>query len=157
MTLRPHYWPLLLTLLVSLVFVLEILTFHKFFMFNPFEAGYPLVTIAQLCWFVALIVVITVPPVVILRAQKERRVAQLLFGVAAISWPVCIVLIRIAALISTGNAYMAYLVDYPIFLFTDLVIPVLYIWMWRSFVRTRNQFSETLPAKAQLGHIDAHS
>lgn len=157
MTLRPHYWPLLLTSLVSLVFALEIWTFHKFFFFNPLEAGYPLVSIAQLCWFVALIVLIAVPPVVILRAQNEGRLAQLLFGVAAILWPASILFIRIAALISTGNAYVAYLVDYPIFLFTDLVVPVLYIWMWRSFVRTRNHFSDTLPAKAHLGHIEAHS
>jgi hypothetical protein len=151
MTLRPRYWPLLLTLLVSLVFALEIWTFHNFFFFNPLEAGYPLVSIAQFCWFVALIAVITVPPVVILQAQNEGRVAQLLFGVAAIMWPASILFIRIAALISTGNTYMAYLIDYPIFLFTDLAVPVLYIWMWRCFVRTQNPSSENSKVKMHSG------
>jgi len=39
-------------------------------------------------------------------------------------------LIRATLLIQTSNPYLGYLVQYPIFIFSDILVPVVYLAVW---------------------------
>jgi hypothetical protein len=45
-------------------------------------------------------------------------------------WPASLIFSQITVVYLTGESYINYLVDYPIFLITDLAIPVLVMWKW---------------------------
>jgi hypothetical protein len=50
-------------------------------------------------------------------------------------WPVAIVLAQISAFAETGESYLDYLFEYPIFVLTDIALPVFIIFKW-SDMRT---------------------
>lgn len=50
-------------------------------------------------------------------------------------WPVAIVLAQISAYAETGESYLDYLFEYPIFVLTDIALPIFILFKW-SDMRT---------------------
>mgnify|MGYP000455707615 CR=1 FL=1 len=116
--------------LISLVMVLHVLTYKSFFFINPFSAVTPWLAFEQVLSMLGWISLILAPPLLLLYKEKLGRF-NLFFLLSWLIWPVAIVLIRVSLLASTGNAFVGYLSTYPIFIFSDIVVPVIYFMMWR--------------------------
>ena len=115
------------------VYLFVYLTYPGFFVWNPTHSVIPILGWLQLAstlaWFAAL-----VAPVVLwylgvsFSAAKSRS-----YLVASLAWPGILIILHVYLLGTTGNIGLAYLVNYPIFIFTDIIAPIIYVQMWRKF------------------------
>jgi hypothetical protein len=121
----------LLSSLISLVFVLHVLTYKSFFFINPFSAVTPWLAFEQTLSMVGWVCLTIFPPFIL--AFRDRiQSFNSIFLLSWVVWPVALVLIRVSLLASTGNPFITYLATYPIFIFTDIVVPVIYFVIWRN-------------------------
>ena len=51
---------------------------------------------------------------------------------AALVWPVSLIISQCTVYILDGKFYLEYLVKYPIFIFTDLVLPIFILFLWHD-------------------------
>jgi hypothetical protein len=124
---------LLLTVgvLGTLTFAATILSYQEFFLFNPLEVQDPIrrvfLFVTTVGWLTSLLGPITL---LALNALGRRRSVVALPWVA-LAWPVSLVLNHLALLLETHKLYTGYLVVYPIFIATDIVLPLTYLLIAR--------------------------
>lgn len=118
---------------ISAVFLLVVATFPTFFIFDPAQIDNSLRLIILLFSTLAWISIALGPVIVfgLLAAGKNKAVHALPF--IALFWPIMIVINHLELWISTGNAYMSYLIEFPIFFITDLLTPLLLISIWLEY------------------------
>jgi hypothetical protein len=120
-----------ISMLIGIVLVLMTLTFMKFFFFNPFLGGFNILGVFQFVSIIGWIALVLVPPVILNLRRTFTKNMSLILLIATFIWPAAVVLIRITLLIEVGNPYLTYLVQYPLFLFSDIVVPVIYFVIWK--------------------------
>ena len=118
-----------ISVVISTIFFLVVLTYQSFFFINPFSALTPWLAIEQTLSMVGWIFFIFVVPAMQLLRERFPVLEGLAF-VSWVIWPAALILIHLSLLVTTGNAFLGYLVTYPIFFFTDLIAPTIYLFMW---------------------------
>lgn len=121
----------LLGLTCAVVFWLVVATFPAFFFFNPWGSGDAMrsitLTLSSIGW-----ILISLGPLVLLWLYAAgRRDAIRWLPVVALWWPISLLISHITVFLETGHGYVDYLATYPIFLFTDIALPVLLMAVWR--------------------------
>jgi hypothetical protein len=117
----------LLSLLIAMLLLLIALSNPGFFMFNPFEMGFSILGLAQLIaiasWFLLML-----GPVFIL-LSKVQLVGNwwALFLVSVLAWPVSVFMIHAILFIQTSDAHLDYLMKDPVFIISDIVVPITYL------------------------------
>ncbi len=123
---------------VSVLFWLVVATYPTFFFFNPLAETDSLraavLTISTIGW-----VLIATGPVVlfVLYALGHPRALRLL-PIVALVWPISLLINHVSLYIQKGQWFTGYLLDYPIFVATDILLPVLLIVVWAEL---RNSFT----------------
>jgi hypothetical protein len=120
---------------ISTVLVLNTFTFLDFFFYNPFALGFTALAVAQAVSLAGWVLLIVAPPL-LLTLRPTGVAASSLFLAAALAWPVAVIAIRIVLLFQQGDVSVMYLFNFPIFIFTDIIAPIIYVLMWRSISRT---------------------
>lgn len=117
----------------SAVFLLIVATFPSFFIFDPAQIDNSLRLVILILSTLAWIIIALGPVVVfgLLAAGKKRAIHALPF--VALFWPVMIVINHLELWVSSGNAYMGYLIEFPVFIITDILTPVLLIAFWLEY------------------------
>ncbi|MEY4434917.1 MAG: hypothetical protein RIR16_957 [Actinomycetota bacterium] len=114
----------------SALFWLVVATYPSFFLFNPFVAENPLraviLTITTLGWLMLAIG----PGLLFFLYGAGVWKALRFLPVIALVWPVSLVINHLSLLIQDGKLYTGYLLDYPIFIATDILLPILLIAVW---------------------------
>lgn len=123
---------------VSTLFWLVVATYPSFFFFNPFaetdSIRAAVLTLSTVGW----ILIATGPAILFaLYAMGHPRVLRLL-PVIALTWPISLLINHVTLFIQKGQWFTGYLLDYPIFVATDILLPVLLIAVWAEL---RNLFS----------------
>lgn len=115
---------------VSALFWLVVATYPSFFFFNPFaekdSLRATLLAVSTVGW-----ILISIGPALLfsLYALGYARALRLL-PVAALVWPVSLLINHISLAIQKGQWYTGYLLDYPIFIATDILLPLLLMAVW---------------------------
>ena len=115
---------------VSALFWLVVATYPSFFFFNPFaekdSLRATLLAISTVGW-----ILISIGPALLfsLYALGYARALRLL-PVAALVWPASLLINHISLAIQKGQWYTGYLLDYPIFIATDILLPLLLMAVW---------------------------
>jgi uncharacterized membrane-anchored protein YitT (DUF2179 family) len=111
-------------------FWLVVATYPAFFLFNPFENESP-ARAALLAALIAAWLILANGPLVIfsLFAAGKQWVLSLLPAVA-LAWPVLLLINHIVLVAFESNWYFGYLLDYPIFFMTDLLMPIFILVIW---------------------------
>lgn len=123
---------------VSTLFWLVVATYPTFFFFNPFAETDPLRAAVLTLSTVGWILISTGPAILFaLYAMGHPRVLRLI-PVIALSWPISLLINHVTLFIQKGQWFTGYLLDYPIFVATDILLPVLLIAVWAEL---RNLFS----------------
>lgn len=118
-----------LSTIISGVLALQILTFPNFFFLNPFSNSLStFLTVAQIATMVGWIVLLIAPPLLVALRQRVGERYRLYLSIAALLWPAALLLVRFAVLSLTGDPAINYLFNYPIFIFSDIAVPIIY---WR--------------------------
>lgn len=109
---------------------LVVATYPEFFIFNPFADTWVIRQWALLLSLIGWLAISTLPAAIFYAyAAGWSKGLNYLPFIAAI-WPLSVILNQVLAYVSTGNWYFNYLVDYPVFIATDILLPVLLIALW---------------------------
>lgn len=118
------------------IYWLMVLTYQEFFLFNPSDAADPwrqaTLWLALVGWILAAVG----SPLAMLGIAAGSRVALAVLPVTALWWPVSIVLAQISAYAVTGQTYLDYLFETPIFVVTDIALPILLMLKWGNVRRS---------------------
>lgn len=123
-----------ISVIISLVFALEVMTFQHFFILSPYEAGSFLIALQRVLFGVGWVSFIAVTPLTLI-LNLDPKLRSRLFLASWVVWPATLVFIHTSSLITDQNPYLDYLFTYPIFIFTDVIAPVIYALVW---IRNRN-------------------
>jgi hypothetical protein len=106
-----------------------ITSFPEFYFVNPSNEE-PARAVAIVFLIIGWFSISTLAPIVLFQfgAGKYRTIAALPYVVAV--WPVSILVAQIERMVTTGQNYLSYLIDTPLFLATDLIIPLALISLW---------------------------
>lgn len=111
---------------------LVVATYPEFFIFNPLDESWPLRQASLTLSLIGWVAISTVPAVVLfMYAAGKRSGLKLLPWVAAI-WPISVVVNQVLLYIRDGVWYFDYLLNYPIFIATDVLLPVLLVVLWQE-------------------------
>jgi hypothetical protein len=123
-------------IMTFVIYWLMVFTFQDFFLFNPTEATgvFREVTLwlALAGWLVAAI---ATPIALLLVTQGSLRALNFL-PFTALLWPVSVVLAQISAYAESGESYLDYLFDYPVFVVTDIALPAFILVKWSRMRET---------------------
>ncbi len=115
----------------TLTFTTTILTYQDFFLFNPLESADSTRRIFLLLTTVGWVTSLIGPLVVlVLNALGKPKATELLVWFA-LAWPVSLIINHLALLIQTHKLFLGYLGVYPIFIVTDIALPILYVLIAR--------------------------
>ena len=107
-----------------------IITYSDFYLVNPFSQADPLSIASQSLLVLGWISISTLVPIVLFQfGSGAYRIIDLLPYAVAI-WPIAIGISQIVTIAKTGQGYLNYLIDTPLFLVTDLIIPMALIALW---------------------------
>ena len=118
-----------LTLLVSLFFVLVVLTFRNFFFIDPFTSASLAATIQVILFDLGWFSIVFLTPLTQFLSPVSRR-KNLYFLVSFSLWPISLLVLHLNLLIYKQDVFLEYLTKYPIFIFTDILTPTLYFLIW---------------------------
>lgn len=115
---------------VSALFWLVVATYPTFFLFNPF-AEKDVLRAAVLTFSTVGWLLISTGTVIlfVLYALGHARALRLL-PIIALTWPLSLLINHVTLFIQKGQWFTGYLLDYPIFIATDILLPVLLIAVW---------------------------
>lgn len=115
--------------LVSLYW-LVIATYSEFYFVNPFAQTDPIRVAALVLTLIGWISISTLAPTTLLLFGIGKYKAIDFLPFAAGIWPVSILISQLSVTLTTGAGYWQYLIDNPIFLATDFIIPVALVALW---------------------------
>lgn len=107
-----------------------ITTYSEFYLINPFIQTDPFKVASQILLILGWVSISTIAPIVLFQfGAGTSRVISLLPYAAGL-WPVSIFVSQVVNIISTGQNYLNYLIETPLFLATDLIVPIALISLW---------------------------
>ena len=129
---RLDYVVALLGAVILIVFWLVISTFPSFFLFNAFKQPDTLrryeLAFSTFGW---LGISTVVPFILFLYAAGKTKARKYLLFFALV-YPISLAVSQCTIWIRDGKPYLSYLTNFPIFIFTDLLLPVLVIFLWHD-------------------------
>jgi CubicO group peptidase (beta-lactamase class C family) len=115
---------------VSALFWLVVATYPTFFFFNPLAESDGLrATILSVSTF-GWVLLSTGPAVLFVIYALGNAKALMLLPLVALVWPASLLLNHVSLFIQKGNWYTGYLLDYPIFIATDILLPIMLMAVW---------------------------
>lgn len=122
----------LLAFSIFVIFWLVVLTFPSFFFFNPFSEPDMVRRVELLISTFGWISLSTLVPLVLFSFAEGLRKARNLVLILGLIYPASLIASQITIYMRTGSPYLKYLSDFPIFVFTDIILPLLVIFIWHD-------------------------
>ena len=118
-----------LALLILIVFWLIVFTFPSFFLFNPLNETDTLRRYELIASTVGWIGISTIAPGLLFLYAAGYRRARLLLPIFALLYPTSLLISQITIYSRTGDHYISYLWNFPVFIFTDLLLPIFILFI----------------------------
>ena len=115
--------------LFSLYWLL-IFTYSEFYFINPFLESNPFRVLSLLLTVVGWIAISSFAPLSLLLVGMGKSKAIDALPFAAAIWPISIICSQIVVFLETGSGYWAYLIETPVFLATDFIVPMALVALW---------------------------
>ena len=120
-----------------LVYWLVIATFPDFFFFNPLGNANVLRRFELVISTAGWISISTLAPILLLLySSGSTRVGRFL-PFCALLWPVSLIISQVTRYVQSGAFYLSYLKSFPIFIFTDILLPIILMTVWIAIKRHR--------------------
>lgn len=115
---------------ISLLFATVVLSFPRFFLFNPLAEGDALrafeLTVSSIAWILLMIG----PSVILLRYAAGHSNLISLLPFVGLLWPASLIVSHVTLYLQQGVWYTGYLIQYPIFMVTDIILPIFLVYLW---------------------------
>lgn len=122
----------LLGAMILIVYWLIVATFPDFFFINPVGEASQLRRAELIFSTFGWILMSTVAPIALLLYSSGISKAKNILPITALVWPVSLVISQVTVYILDGSFYLDYLLTFPIFIFTDLVLPIIILMIWHD-------------------------
>ena len=113
-----------------LVFWLTIATFPDFFFFNPLGNQNVLRRFELVISTVGWISISTLAPILLLLYSTGSTKIGRFLPFCALLWPVSLIVSQVTRYVQSGSFYFGYLRSFPIFIFTDILLPIILMTVW---------------------------
>jgi len=123
---------------ITFLIAVIVMTFPKFFLFNPLAEGNGLRAFELSLSSVGWILLLVGPAIILVRYASGYKNQIGLLPWVALIWPASLVLSHVTLYLQNGVWYTGYLIQYPIFVLTDIVLPIFLMLIW-EVLRTRNK------------------
>lgn len=127
---RLDYVAALLACMSFLSFWLVIATFPNFYFIDPQDQIDPLRRAELILSTVGWISISTISPLLLVIYSFGHHGAIKLLPLSALIWPISLTISQFTSYVQTGYFYLEYLTNFPIFIYTDLVLPLLIMIIW---------------------------
>ncbi len=125
-------------LMVFIIYWLIIFTYPSFFIFRPSEETEILREISLWLCLVGWLLAAIATPILLFAASSGNKFSLKLIPITAMWWPASLIFSQLTVVYLTGESYVDYLVEYPIFLISDIAIPALVLWKWSQLKESIN-------------------
>lgn len=116
-----------LSFLISISLFLITLSFKSYFYFRPFELGFNLLSMLQFLTIIGWISIIALPPLYFASEYKWSTSKYYSFLGLTTLWTTSTVLIKVYTLINLGQVWAGYLATYPVMIYFEWIIPIVYV------------------------------
>ena len=130
-----------LALLILIVFWLIVLTFPSFFLFNPLNEADTLRRYELLGSTIGWIGLSTLAPILLFFYAAGFRRARLALPFVALFYPISLIISQITIYNRSGETYISYLWNFPVFIFTDLLLPIFVCFIAHDLKEHKNPLS----------------
>jgi len=113
-------------------FWLIVATLPDFFFINPIGASSEIRRAELVLSTVGWILLSTGAPICLFLYAAGIHKARRFLPLTALWWPISLVISQVTVYILDGAFYFEYLVNYPIFIFTDIVLPIFVLMLWHD-------------------------
>ena len=138
--------------MTCVIYWLMVLTYQDFFLFNPTEESDVLRQVTLWLALIGWILAAVGSPLALLGVASGSRAALAILPITALWWPVSIVLAQISAYTLTGETYLDYLFQTPVFIITDIALPVFLMLKWGNVRRSMAITEITYDMRASMRH-----
>lgn len=122
--------------MIFVIYLLMILTYQEFFLFDPTSGESLARDISLWICLVGWISATFLSPISILGVSRGNKSALRLMPYLVLLWPISIIIAQITVFAETGVAYIDYLFNYPVFVITDIVLPIFLMVKWNNVRRS---------------------
>jgi len=117
---------------ILIVFWLIVATFPHFFLFNPLNESDDLRRYELIASTIGWIGISTLTPIVLYAYSAGYARARMALPVLALIYPISLIASQLTVYSRTGSTYLSYLWDNPVFILTDLLLPVFVLFLWHD-------------------------
>jgi hypothetical protein len=116
--------------MMMICFWLIIATLPDFFFINPSGTASEIRRAELVLSTVGWVLISTGAPILLFCYSAGLRGARRFLPITALWWPISLLISQVTVYILDGAFYFEYLLKYPIFIFTDVVLPVFVMMLW---------------------------
>jgi hypothetical protein len=111
-------------------FFAVVATYPSFFLMNPFENPNPYRVAMLVAMMTGWVALATSPVVLFGYFAVGHNWPMKLMPITTLLWPAALLVNHVALAVVEGNWYFGYLLDYPIFIVTDILMPAFLLAIW---------------------------
>lgn len=116
--------------MMLIVYWLIIATLPDFFFVNPTGEATQLRRAELILSTIGWVLSSTVAPILLFLYASGFHRARNFLPITALLWPISLFVSQSTMYILDGNFYLDYLLKYPIFIYTDVVLPIFIMVVW---------------------------
>ena len=116
--------------MMMICFWLIIATLPDFFFIDPSGTASEVRRAELVLSTIGWVLISTGAPILLFCYSAGIRGARRFLPVTALWWPISLLISQVTVYILDGAFYFDYLINYPIFIFTDVVLPVFVMMLW---------------------------
>ena len=113
-------------------FWLIIATLPDFFFINPTGTSSEIRRAELVLSTIGWVLLSTAAPFLLFLYAAGKHGARRYLPITALWWPVSILVSQVTVYILDGAFYFDYLINFPIFIFTDIVLPIFILMLWHD-------------------------
>jgi len=116
--------------MMLIVYWLIIATLPDFFFINPTGEATQLRRAELILSTIGWVLSSTVAPILLFFYASGVNKARNFLPITALLWPISLFISQSTSYILDGTFYLDYLINYPIFIYTDLILPIFILMIW---------------------------
>ena len=118
--------------MMLIVFWLIVATLPDFFFINPNGTNSEIRRAELVLSTIGWVLISTGAPLALFFFSAGFHGARKWLPLTALWWPISLAISQVTVYILDGAFYLEYLINYPIFIYTDLVLPIFILFLWHD-------------------------
>ena len=118
--------------MMLIVYWLIVATLPDFFFINPTGPDNQLRRAEIVLSTIGWLLMSTAAPFALFAYSAGKHSARKILPYTALVWPISLIISQITVYILDGSFYLGYLIKFPIFFYTDLVLPIFILIIWHD-------------------------